>query len=830
MNKKETIKKVSELSQVVYSDCEKVLEALETVLSNELQTSKGMSSIFDKIYKIMGVLKSKSTMLILFILYSITAFSQIQPVQNIRGIVIDRLSGQPIPFSSVGLLERPEKGATTDEKGLFILKDVPTGRYTIKSTIIGYEPTLVQEVLVTSSKEIFLEINMKESAHELGEVVVTLQNNKAEALNKMALTGARTLSVEEANRYGGSLGDPARLVSAFAGVSPGTGSNGISVHGNAPSLLQWKLEDIEIPNPNHMADVATLGGGILTSLSGNVLGNSDFFTSAFPAEYNNAISGVFDMKQRNGNNQNYEHTFKAGILGIDFASEGPFSKKHNASYLINYRFSTTSLLPMDEKIDFQDLNFRLNFPTKKAGIFSLWGTALKDKYRIDEKPEDWKYKGDEMDSKMSQTSAAAGLAHRYLFNDNAQLKTTLAVTYLENKVSQDTYDDEAINKSPYINFENKFANLVLNSSFNKKYSSKHTNKTGFTITNMRYNMNQRLAPFINKPLETIAEGKGNTNLISGYTSSHFNFNDKVSATVGINGQVLTLNNNWTIEPRASIKWQSSTRSSFALAYGLHSRMEKMDVYFVKTKKTGEELVNKDLDFTKSHHISLAYNCKIADDMNLRIESYFQRLFDVPVIADSSYSVLNRTTFYVEDALVNKGKGYNYGLDITLEKYMTKGFYYTISASVFNSKYTGGDGVWHNTKFNRNFILTGLTGKEWMMGRNKQNVLGVNLRLTLQGGDRYSPVDEKATLAHPDLKVQYDETKAYSKQLSPILLANYTINFRMNRKKISHEFALEQINATGYKEYHGHGYNLEKGIIEPIRQKTSLFNISYRLDF
>lgn len=777
--------------------------------------------------------KIRISAIITFLLLSLSTFAQKQngvPTQVIRGIVTDAASGAPLSYVSVGLLDMPGLGTTTGDDGKFTIHNVPVGRHDIQATFVGYEPAIIREIMITSAKESFLEIRMKENVHELGEVVVTQQNNKSEALNKMTLTGAHMLSVEEASRYGGSLGDPARLVSAFAGVSPGVGSNGISVHGNAPSLLQWKLEDVEIPNPNHFADVATLGGGILTSLSGNVLGNSDFFTSAFPAEYSNAISGVFDMRQRNGNNQNYEHTIKAGLLGIDFASEGPFSKKHNASYLINYRFSTTSLMPMDEKLDFQDLNFRLNFPTKKAGIFSIWGTALKDNYKIDEKPEDWEYKGDESDSRMKQTSFAGGLTHRYFFGDNAQLKTTLAATYLGNEVAMDSYDDEAINKSPYLDFENKFTNLVLTSSFNKKYSSKHTNKTGFTITNMRYDMNQKLAPFINKPLETISEGKGNTNLLSAYTSSLFNFSDKVSATLGVTGQLLTLNNNWTIEPRASIRWQTSSKSSFALAYGLHSRTEKMDVYFVKTKNTGDKLVNKDLDFMKSHHISLAYNYKISDDMNLRIEPYVQYMSNVPVIADSSYSVLNRSTFYVEDALVSTGKGRNYGIDVTFEKYMTRGLYYMISASVFNSKYKGGDGVWHDTKFNRNFILTGLIGKEWMMGRNKQNVLGVNLRATLQGGDRYSPIDEQATLAHPDMKVQYDETKAYSKQFSPMFLANYTISFRMNKKKISHEFALEQINAAGYEEYHGHGYHIKKGIIEPVRGKTSLMNFSYRLDF
>lgn len=782
-------------------------------------------------------MKQVITFLLICIFVTINVSAQNKLTQNIRGTVVDRSSGAPLSSISVGLLDLPQIGTFTDDDGNFVLENIPVGRHDLQATSIGYETNVIREIMLTSAKEVSIEIQLKESIQELGEVVVSVQTNKNEPLNKMALSGGHMLSVEEASRYAGGMDDPARLVSSFAGISPGIGNNGISVHGNAPSLLQWRLEDVEIPNPNHFADVATLGGGILSSLSSNVLGNSDFFTGAFPAEYNNAVSGVFDMKLRNGNNQKFQHTVQAGILGLDFASEGPISKKHNSSYIFNYRYSTTGLMnkvnpagDMDQVLDYQDLNFKLNFPTKSAGIFSVWGTALKDniKPEIDE-PEEWKYRDDAKDSRMKQISAAGGLSHRYFFSNNALLKTTLAATYSKTDAWEDIYDMN-MNSTPNLDFRSKYTNLVLTSSFNKKYSAKHTNKTGFTLTNMKYNMDLSLAPFDTQPLETISEGKGNTNLITAYSSSLFDLNDKISATLGVNGQILTLNNSWTIEPRAAIKWQASSKSSFGLAYGLHSRMEKMDVYFVKTKATGDKQVNKDLDFTKTHHIALSYNYKISDDMNLRVEPYFQYLYDVPVIADSSYSVLNRSTFYVEDALVNKGKGRNYGIDVTFEKYMTKGLYYMVTASVFNSQYTGGDGVWHNTKFNRNFIVNGLVGKEWMLGSNKQNVLGVNLKLTVQGGDRYSPIDEQATLAHPDKETQYDESRAFSKQFSPMFLASYSISYRMNRKRVSHEIAVKGANATGYKEYFGHEYNLKTGVIEPRRIKNSIFNVVYRLDF
>ncbi len=760
-----------------------------------------------------------------------------KPVQTIRGIAIDYASGTPIPYATVQLLDLPQMGTTTDNDGKFVIKNVPVGRYDLQASFLGYEPTIFREIMLTSAKEVSLEVQMKENTRLLEEVVVRPRINKEEPMNKMALSGARMLSVEEASRFAGGMDDPARLVSSFAGVTSAVGSNGISVHGNAPSLLQWRLEDVEIPNPNHFADVASLGGGVLSSLSSNVLGNSDFYTSAFPAEFNNAVSGIFDMKMRNGNSQKFQHTLQAGVLGLDAASEGPLSRKHNASYLFNYRYSTTGLMnkvspagDLEQEMDYQDLNFKLNFPTQKAGIFSVWGTALIDKIKPEIKtPDEWDYMEDAKDSRMKQTSAAAGLSHRYFFDNGGLLKTSLATTYSKTDVWESIYDNN-MDSAPFLDFQSRYTNLVLTSSFNKKYSSRHTNKTGFTWTNMHYDMDFDLAPLYTEPMQRISEGKGTTNLLSAYSSSLFTFNDKLSATLGVNGQLLTLNNTWTIEPRASVKWQATSKSSFGLGYGLHSRMEKLDVYFVKTQATGDKQVNKDLDFTKTHHLSLSYNYRISDDMNLRVEPYFQYLYDVPVMADSSYSVLNRNTFYVEDALVNKGNGRNYGIDVTFEKYMTKGFYYMITASVFDSKYKGGDGVWHNTKFNRNYVLNGLIGKEWMIGRDKRDVLSVNLKLTYQGGDRYSPVDEQATLAHPDKETQYDETRAYSLQLSPMFLANYTLSYRMNRNKVSHEFAVKGMNATGYKEYFGHEYNLKTGVIEPRRLKNSIFNITYRLDF
>lgn len=433
-----------------------------------------------------------------------------------------------------------------------------------------------------------------------------------------------------------------------------------------------RLEDIEIPNPNHYADIATLGGGILSSLSSHVLGNSDFFTGAFPAEYGNAVSGVFDMRLRNGNNRKRENTIQVGILGIDVASEGPLSKKHRSSYIVNYRYSATGLLAhlnmvdLGGAFDYQDLNFKLNFPTRKAVTFSVWGTSLIDKYGSDREADadKWEYLNDGSESRTDQYMAAGGVSHRYLIGENGFLKTTVAATYFRSTASIDMFDAD-MTSTPYLDMHRENTNVVFTTAYNHKFSAGFTNKTGFTYTQMFYDMKMNLAPFVGNPLNVISMGNGGTSLFSAYTANAVDIGRRITLSIGLHAQVLALNKHCTWEPRIGMKWQATRKASFALAYGLHSRMEKMDVYYTQTPGTGEEPVNKNLDFTKAHHLMLTFDYKLSEDMTLKLEPYLQALYDVPVRANDSYSVLNREDFYVEDALVNKGKGRNIGIGILL---------------------------------------------------------------------------------------------------------------------------------------------------------------------
>lgn len=770
----------------------------------------------------------------LLVLFTSHLYSQI--TQTVRGTVVDNASNLPMAFATVVFLDtHPLIGTTTDDSGNFSISDVPVGRYNLEVSYVGYDPAILREITVISAKQTFLAIQLKENSTMLGEVVIKPHVNKEQPLNSMATVSARMLSVEEAKRYAGGFDDPARLASSFAGVASNTGENGIIVRGNAPKFVQWKMEGIEIPNPNHFGDLKSFGGGTFTALSSQMLTNSDFFTGAFPAEYNNALSGVFDISMRKGNAEKREHTFQAGIVGIDASSEGPFKKGGKASYLFNYRYSTLALLapllPEDAgSLKYQDLSFKLNFPTQNGGIFSLWGIGLLDRAGAKAKTDINKrvYNDDNNDNEIKQYMGATGLSHKYFLGHNTYIKTTLAATVNGTDWTTQTLNQE-LTLQPQSKIVNKNWNFVLSSFVNKKISTNHTNKTGILVTGMMYDMLLNKAKSLDSPPQEIVNANGFSTLISAYSHSSVNLTNKLVMNIGVNSQVFTLNNQYTIEPRLGFRQQIGKTQSIGFAYGLHSRLERLNFYFNNSLLTKETEVNKDLDFTKAHHLVLSYECNISDLVHFKLEPYFQQLYSVPVIADSSFSFINlQNDWFFAEKLKNIGGGRNYGIDLTFEKYMSKGYYYLLTASVFNSEYKGGDNIWRSTRFNRNYVFNFLIGKEWQVGRSKQNVFSLNTRLSYQGGNRYSSINEAASLLAKD--IVYDETNAYTMKADPTLNIHFTASYKVNKKNSSRELALKILNVTGQSDFNGHKYNLLNNSIDKDLASALIPNLSYKIEF
>jgi hypothetical protein len=357
--------------------------------------------------------------------------------QNLTGTVLDKDSRQPLVGATVSLREvSPPVGGMTDEAGRFVLRS-PVGRVVVQCSYLGYETWVSDALIVNSARETNLQIELTEAAVKSTEVVITATRRGSDPINEASLLSTRSFSVDETQRYAASANDPGRMAMSFPGVQPSRDSRSdIIVRGNSGIGLLWRLEGIDIPNPNHFARRGSSGGGI-TIFSISMLANSDFSTGAFPAEYGNAYSGVFDVRLRKGNADKREYTFRAGMLGLDFSTEGPFRKGGGATYLVNYRYSTLGILNklglhlVGERVDntFQDLSFNLHLPTKnKQHLFTIWGIGglSHETENAVEDTADWKSYTDYFTRDFDTNMGAVGATHSVLLPGDAYLKTSVA--------------------------------------------------------------------------------------------------------------------------------------------------------------------------------------------------------------------------------------------------------------------------------------------------------------------------------------------------------------------------------------------------------------------
>jgi hypothetical protein len=652
----------------------------------------------------------------------------------------------------------------------------------------------------------------------------------------MAMISSRQLTMEEASRYAGGIDDPSRLAASFAGVAGSLSSNAIVIRGNAPKGLLWRMEGIEIPNPSHFANVSTFGGGGITALSSQMLSNADFYTGAFPAEFGNALSGVFDMRIRNGNNEKREHTIKAGIIGIDFATEGPFTRGGKSSYLINYRYSTLALisplLPANARgISYQDLSFKFNFPMRKAGTISAWGIYASDRTgsNVKEDSSEWQYYQDIEQDENINRMGAAGLNHKIIISEKTYLNTALAATgnfiyWHRDRLSQELalFPKEEISQN-----DRKYTFSFL---ANHKFSPHHTNRTGFNVNKLTYRVNLERTPDEGNTLQTFADETGSSTLLQLYSQSRIELNHRLVLNAGVHSQWFSLNHNATIEPRASVKWNADEKNAISLAYGLHTRNEPLGFYFARQQmETGVAEPNKNLRFTRAAHFVLSYEYSVNEYTRLRIEPYFQQLSNVPVIPNSSFSMINlEMDWFFNDSLVNKGMGRNTGVDITYERFIHNGFYYLITGSFFNSTYRADDGIWRSSRFNKNYVANFLAGKEWLTGKNKNHTLGLNGKFSILGGDRYTPVDIQASYQMRD--VVYDDTHAFEKRKPAVFYLDLTASLQNNHSRYTSTWSFQFVNLLFQKEFYGFRYNFRTNRPEPLKEVVFIPNISYRVDF
>ena len=777
------------------------------------------------------------TLSLLILSYSLTAQQTTSFTQTIRGTVVDNILQTPIVGATVTLL-LTGASVTTDHIGNFRFTNVSLTSQQLLVTHLEYKEVYLDNIIVNAGKETVLTVLMEKNIYTEKELVLRSTTRRNKPLNEMSVVSARAFSVEETQKYAAAVNDPLRMATGFAGVmASDDGNNSIVIRGNSPAGLLWRMEGVDIPNPNHFSSPATSGGGI-SILSSQLLSNSDFITGAFAAEYGNALSGVFDLKLRKGNNERREYSLQAGVLGLNAAAEGPISAFYKGSYLVNYRYSTLSLLGKlgvtgdAGTTNFQDLSYNIYLPAGKLGEFGLFGFGglSDDKFNAKMDSTTWEEAGDRNISKFVSNTGMTGLTHSVLLGNRTNLRSAVGISYNKMSYSEKfVEDDYVVTEQHRAKYDTR--KWTVSSVLNHRINARHTLRSGVIVNLIRFGFDRMARENPNAPLLQEIDTKGSTQLVQGFAQWQYRVSNDLSFNAGLHYIRLLYNNTSSAEPRASVKWDMSKRSSLAIGYGLHSQVQPMGIYFAKVKNAAGALVNpnKDLDLTRAHHFVLSHHYRLGANLRLKTELYYQHLFRVPVsIYDtSSFSVINVENDYVTDPLVNKGKGRNYGVEVSIEKNLSNNFYYSLSQSFYQSKYTAADRKERDTRFNGKYILSLLAGKEFLSA-NQLRTFGVNIKTIYAGGYRTTPIDLEKTMAQG--YTIFHEEQAYSLQNPAYFRTDLRVSMKWNRRRVTSTLSLDIQNITNRKNYYNQWFDQHKGAVVTNYQMGLIPVLNYKIEF
>lgn len=801
-------------------------------------------------------MKQNAIILLLF-LFGLASSSYSQ-TQVVKGQVLDAQSDYPLIGATVLVVgSEPLIGIVTDIDGKFRLENVPIGRQSLALQYIGYKSITVPNVLVTAGKEVILNLKLEESVEKLDEIVITAEANKDLPINELAKVSARTFSLEEVTRFSGGRNDVARLATSFAGVSaPNDSRNDIVVRGNSPVGLLWRIEGIPVATTNHFATLGTTGGPV-NALNTNLLRTSDFLTGAFPAEYGNANAAVFDVNFRNGNADKFEFTGQlSAFSGLEFLAEGPLNKAKGSSFVASYRYGIASLAATGTSAIpfYQDFSFKVNLGESKLGrfeIFGLGGLSSID-FEGEDIDEDDLFANPNQDAFVENQLGVVGINNLLRINKTTYLKTAIGASTNFNEYLQDNLitDDNGIVLQKYraTNARNRENRYTLSSTLNKKFNARWSLRTGLLLERYQVdfdtedrdnrvdipdNNNDNVPDFFNE----IRKLNDNYNLAQLFAQTEFKFNDRLSFTTGLHSQYLDFTEDFALEPRAAVSWQAKPNQRWSLAYGLHAQVIPAPILFFQEEVSPgvNQRTNDNLDFMKSHHFVLAYDRNLGTNWRLKAETYYQRLFDIPVESTpSSYSILNEGADFIfeeEGQLVNDGTGTNYGLELTLEKFFSKGYYLLMTTSLFESQYKGSDGIERNTAFNNNVVFNTLFGKEWKFGEGGRNAWTFDTKLTTSGGNPFTPVDLEATRANAGREVRQDNI-AFSERYGQYFRWDVKFGVRLNSKKskVSHQFFIDLQNVTNRENEFVRRYNEVTDEVNLVEQIGFFPDVLYRIQF
>jgi hypothetical protein len=763
--------------------------------------------------------------------------------QTLRGTVIDAETGGPVTGATVQL-RRAQSGAeirsiASNPDGAFSFEDIHPGYYRCEISSVGYAPQTVAEISIAAGKLQILEIALIRQSTALPNVVVSTM---APGRRTMQPLSEIPLSRDQTLRFPSMYFDPARLAAAYPGVAQtDDGINGMSIRGNNPGSVRWKLEGVDVVNPNHLPNAgtfsdrpATASGGTLM-FSAQLLDNSALLTGAFPADYGDALGGIMDMNLRRGNSERHEFTAQAGLIGLDLAAEGPLAKKGKSSYLVNYRYSTVGLLGKmgvsfgGEQIGFQDLSFKCAFTGKKGGEWTFFGLGGLSENLF--KPK---------------TDSSAVEQYKDFFNIDFKSQTGLMGLSYRTSLGAKTWIKVASILSGQHNERHAAGLGLLDDDENTE------TRAGLVLTlGHKINGNNRLLGGLNSQYivydglaqqnrKTTFDGHLALQQYQPFVSWEWSGSSRFSTKLGLHGNFYRTiddqpQSDFNLEPRALLQYRLTPHHALALAYGLNSQLNPLWLQAdTRSGFTDYNLTypNRGAGFVRAHHVGLRHNWLINDAWTLKSELFWQSQFNIPLRSDdAAFSLYNQTELLALDYLNLNGKTENKGIEIGLEHYLSDDWFLAANTTLFDSRYKGYDQQWRASRWDLGHLANLTAGKEWYKERTaeKAKAFGLNGRVVWTGGYREMPVDSLASAQAQ--ATRFDTRNGFSVKQPDYYRIDLRVYWKRSRgNRRNSTFAMDFQNITSRKNIAYRYYDPFTKQVETKYQLALIPNMSWRLEF
>jgi hypothetical protein len=714
----------------------------------------------------------------------------------------------------------------TDKTGFYRLSNIPLKSWNIQASAVGYKPEQKFDVIITTGNVPELNFELEPSYKELKSVEVKAQFIKPVGV----VNSVQSLGVTEIAKYPGANFDIAKVVQSLPGVSGSVGfRNDIILRGGAPNENTYFLDGIEIPSINHFATQGAAGGPV-GLLNVSFIEGVTLHTSAFPAKYDNPLSGVLQFKQKSGNPEKFQGNFRLSASEAALTAEGPLGKKNGkTTYIASVRRSYLQfifqLIDLPFLPDYWDYQYKVTHKIDKKNELNLIGIGAIDNFTF-KKPENPTLEQLAILEQIplnTQRTNTTGVSWRHT-TAKGYWQLALSNNRLVNTADQYKDNEKPVDSERILNYRSTEDETRLRYEWNY-------NANGWQISsgvvgifaNYTNSTFQRRPPTSAIPAGYEANYSTDINFIryGAFIQTAKRFAKGrllLSAGIRADGNTFTTNGNnigRTFSPRLSASYKLTESVSINSSIG---RYYKIAPYTILGYRENGKLVNQSTDYIQSDHYVAGIEWLPTASRRITLEGFYKAYDQYPVSIDKGISLANLGgNFGVlgNERVSDNGRGNTYGFEFMYQERLTKNFYGILAYTFYYSQFSGADrnklisSAWDNRH------LISFTGgykfaKNWEIG----------IRFRYQGETPSTPYDEFRSLeSYPFTNTAVlDYSRINSERLAAFNAADLRVDKKWNFNKWTLDVFLDIQNVYNSLNPTQSGWTLKRNADNSIATK------------